>query len=95
MLCDCGGKTYVVNTRQMPESIRRQRKCASCKQSFYTLESRMEEVQIIPAPVKKPAEKPMAQKAADVHRKRVEIRRKNEDHKMRVPSYFIEDEEDY
>ena len=91
MLCDCGGRTYVVNTRQMPESIRRQRKCASCSQSFYTLETRMEEVQMIPVP----ANTPMARKAAEIHRKRVEIRRKNEDRKMQVFDYFIEDEEDY
>lgn len=95
MLCDCGGKTYVVNTRQMPESIRRQRKCCACKQSFNTLESRMEEVQIIPVPVKNAAEKPMAKQAAAIHRKRVESRRMNEDRKIQVPDYFIEDEEDY
>lgn len=100
MLCDCGGKTYVVNTRQHGgNKIRRQRKCEKCKESFYSIEVR-EFVALKDAPVEEtpPAPKPMAKAAAKMQRKKVEVRRKLEDlkqeKKMRVPSYFIE-EEDY
>jgi hypothetical protein len=44
-----------------------------------------------PNPVPEP--KPMAKQAAAVHRKRVEVRRSNEDRKMKVSSYFIEEED--
>lgn len=96
MLCDCGGRTYVVNTRQHGgNKIRRQRKCEACREWFYSIEVR-EFVALKDAPVEEP--KPMAKIAEKVNRKRVEARRKVEDlkqeRKMRVPSYFIE-EEDY
>jgi hypothetical protein len=39
-------------------------------------------------------EKPLAKMAAEIHRKKVEARRKNEDRRSYVPNYFIE-EEDY
>ena len=92
MLCDCGGRTEVVNTRQIDQGVRRQRKCVTCRASFLTTEYR-------DAPKPKPApppvvEKPMAKKAAEIQRKRVEARRKNEDRRSYVPNYFIE-EEDY
>lgn len=99
MLCDCGGKTYVVNTRQHEGKIRRQRKCEACREWFYSIEVR-EFVPLKDAPVAepKPELKPMAKAAEKINRKRVEARRKLEDlkqeRKMRVPSYFIE-EEDY
>jgi transcriptional regulator NrdR family protein len=35
---NCGGKTHVVNTTQQPGGIRRQRKCASCKNNAYSAE---------------------------------------------------------
>jgi len=95
MQCDCGGKTYVVNTRQHDKKIRRQRKCEKCREWFYTVEVR-EFAAFKEVPVEKP--KPMAKVAEKVHRKKVETRRKLEDikqeRKLRVPSYFIE-EEDY
>ena len=99
MLCDCGGRTYVVNTRQLDNKIRRQRTCCVCKKWFYSIEVR-EFVPLKDAPVAepKPAPKPMAKAAAKLQRKKVEVRRKLEDlkqeKKMNVPSYFIE-EEDY
>lgn len=94
MLCDCGGKTYVVNTRQHEGKIRRQRKCEKCREWFYSIEVR----ESVPVAEPKPEPKPMAKAAAKLHRKKVEARRKLEDlkqeRKLRVPSYFIE-EEDY
>lgn len=99
MLCDCGGKTYVVNTRQHDKKIRRQRKCETCREWFYSIEVR-EFVPLKNAPVAepKPEPKPMAKAAAKLQRKKVEVRRKLEDlkqeKKLKVPSYFIE-EEDY
>ena len=95
MLCNCGGRTHVVNTRQLTDKIRRQRKCVACKQSFYSIEVR-EFVPLRNAPVAEP--KPMAKVAEKIHRKKVETRRKLEDikqeRKFKVPNYFIE-EEDY
>lgn len=95
MLCDCGGKTYVVNTRQHEGKIRRQRKCEKCREWFYSIEVR-EFVPLKDTPVAEP--KPLAKVAEKIHRKKVEARRKLEDlkqeRKLRVPSYFIE-EEDY
>jgi transcriptional regulator NrdR family protein len=96
MQCDCGGRTYVVNTRQHSENrIRRQRKCEKCREWFYSIEVR-ELVPLKEVPEEKP--KPMAKVAEKVHRKKVEVRRKLEDikqeRKFKVPSYFIE-EEDY
>lgn len=100
MLCDCGGRTYVVNTRQHGgNSIRRQRKCEACREWFYSVEVR-EFVTFTTPPVAepKPEPKPMAKAAAKLQRKKVEVRRKLEDikqeRKTRVPNYFIE-EEDY
>jgi len=98
MLCDCGGKTYVVNTRQLPAKIRRQRKCEACRESFYSIEVR-EFVPLKDSPeAEAPPPKPMAKVAEKIHRKKVEVRRKLEDLKQerrqRVPNYFIE-EEDY
>lgn len=97
MLCECGNKTFVINTRQINEGVHRQRRCAGCRKSFYTLETRfvMQRVMETPKVEPKPKAQPLAEKAAKIHRKRVEARRKNEDRKDRVPSYFIEDEEDF
>jgi len=89
MLCDCGGRTEVVNTRQMEQGVRRQRKCVTCRASFLTTEYRD-----APKPAPPVVEKPMAKMAAEIHRKKVEARRKNEDRRSYVPNYFIE-EEDY
>ena len=98
MLCDCGGRTYVVNTRQHGgNKIRRQRKCETCREWFYSIEVR-EFVPLKDAPEEEAPPKPMAKVAEKIHRKKVEARRKVEDlmqeRRMRVPSYCIE-EEDY
>ena len=89
MLCDCGGRTEVVNTRQIDQGVRRQRKCVTCRASFLTTEYRD-----APKPAPPVVEKPLAKRAAEIHRKKVEARRKNEDRRSYVPNYFIE-EEDY
>jgi hypothetical protein len=47
-----------------------------------------------PKPAPPVVEKPLAKMAAEIHRKKVEARRKNEDRRSYVPNYFIE-EEDY
>lgn len=95
MKCDCGGKTDVVQTMQVQDAIKRRRKCADCKKSMYTLEVRATVLDATPEPVKPKPEpvKPLAQAAKTIHQKRVEARRKNEDRRNKVPSYFIEDDE--
>ena len=94
MKCKCGGDTMVVLTRTIDGVPKRKRKCDLCGQSFYTIETFLEMASGKPGPKPKPKPpKPMAEKAAEIHRKRVEVRRKNEDRKTKVPSYFIEEED--
>lgn len=95
MKCKCGGDTLVLETRTTDGIPKRKRKCSLCGQSFYTQEIFLEMASGKPGrkPKAPPEPKSMAQKAAEIHRKRVEVRRKNEDRKPRVPSYFIEEED--
>lgn len=96
MKCDCGGKTDVVQTMQVQDAVKRRRKCTDCKKSMYTLEVRATVVEAeLEPPKPKPPEpvKPLAKAAKTIHQKRVEARRKNEDRRNKVPSYFIEDDE--
>jgi hypothetical protein len=95
MKCDCGGKTEVMQTMPVQDTIKRRRKCVDCKKLMYTLEVRavVEEAAPPPPPKPKPEPKPMEKAAKTIHQKRVEARRKNEDRRNKVPSYFIEDDE--
>jgi hypothetical protein len=95
MRCPCGGNTVVMETRTVDNTPKRKRKCELCNQAFYTLETFLEMASGKPGrkPNPIPEPKPMAKKAAEVHRKRVEVRRSNEDRKMKVSSYFIEEED--
>lgn len=95
MKCKCGGDTVVVETRTVDGVPKRKRKCGLCGQAFFTVETFLEMVSSKPGPKPKAKvePKPMAEKAAEIHRKRVEVRRKNEDRKTKVPSYFIEEED--
>ena len=99
MNCSCGGETLVVETRTVEGIIRRRRRCRSCEYTFWTKEIFDREVGRqgkLTKPKKQIYTKP---EAAAVKLKKVETRRKVEDikreKKLRVPSYFIEDEEDY
>ena len=40
MLCECGGKTQIIDSREQAPAIRRRRKCAQCGTTFYTREVR-------------------------------------------------------
>lgn len=40
MLCECGGKTQIIDSRDQAPAIRRRRKCAQCGTTFYTREVR-------------------------------------------------------
>lgn len=98
MKCDCGGKTEVVQTMPIQDTIKRRRKCVDCKKLLHTLEVRAEVLDVEPEPPKpKPKPEPlppMAKAAKTFNQKRVEARRKNEDARSnRVPSYYIEDDE--
>lgn len=96
MKCQCGGKTSVTTTEQREDRVFRRRKCVVCKTNFATLETRISRVT---EPTAKPPPKPdergiyTEQSAAQVKKLKVETRRKIEDRKQRVPSYFIEDED--
>ena len=99
--CECGGSTMVVDTRTMDGVLRRKRKCNVCSGVFFTKEEFLYKAADNPnLPQPKP-EKPKGVFSESVvkavNRKKVETRRKVEDlkqeRKMRVPSYFIE--EDY
>lgn len=45
MLCECGGRTLVADTRQYDGMQLRKRKCKNCNKSFYTKEIRDEETE--------------------------------------------------
>jgi transcriptional regulator NrdR family protein len=97
MNCSCGGETQVAETRIVDEIIRRRRKCKKCEYVFWTKEvfDREPIDKTKKAVVKQIYTKP---EAAAIKQKKVDARRKVEDikreKKLRVPSYFIE-EEDY
>lgn len=103
MKCPCGGGTYVVNTLQLENAIRRQRKCKGCAQSFYTLETTMgedtPEVKLPRATLKKIMKTKMEERRDTILKQRVDARRKAEDIKEAkakrdyIPSYYIEDDD--
>ena len=81
-----------MQTEITKEGVKRRRKCSVCNKLIYTLEKE------IPPPEKKPVPLPDERglyKPKDVpaiKMQKVEVRRKNEDRKMRVSNYFIEDD---
>lgn len=110
MKCPCGGSSKVSSTVQLPEGVLRRRKCETCDKSFATLESMASTPgagahnQVVNKD-KPPSLKPRKPKpdtkglytkpaAAEIKKQKVELRRKAEDRRNRVPNYFIE-EDDY
>jgi len=97
MNCSCGGETLVAETRTVEGIFCRRRKCKQCGYVFWTKEIFDREPR---DRTKKPVVKQVFTKpeAAAIKQKKVDARRKVEDikreKKLRVPSYFIE-EEDY
>jgi hypothetical protein len=99
--CECGGTTMVIDTRTVDGVPRRKRKCNVCSDVFFTKEEFLYKAADNPNRPQPKAEKPKVvfsdSVVKAVNRKKVETRRKVEDLKqerrMRVPSYFIE--EDY
>lgn len=94
MKCDCGGNTHVVDTRKVGNSVRRWRRCKLCDRKLVSVESFVDAAEVS-APIREPkAPKPKKQKTpVAVKRSPVEVRRALEDRKLRVPSYFIEDDD--
>lgn len=102
MKCPCGGGTFVVNTLQLVNAIRRQRKCSKCSQSYYTLEMPMDADRgeaVLPRPIVRDKTK-LEKRRETVLKNRVETRRKVEDIREAkakrdyIPSYYIEDDYD-
>ena len=104
MKCKCGGTTLVTTTKQIPEGIFRRRKCSVCKEIIATLESEVstpgsgrytKEGTRKPKTLPKPDNQGLYTKpdVKIIKAQKVETRRKNEDRKARVPSYFIEEED--
>ncbi len=97
MKCQCGGDTHVIDTRKVGDGIRRFRKCKVCERKMVTLETFVESLG--KAPVKKaraapqPKPKPPKVPVATSNKRKVEVRRRLEDMKLRVPSYYIEDDD--
>lgn len=96
MKCSCGEDTAVTETRTVDGILRRRRRCKVCEYTFWSKEIFDRDVR---APAKpKPKQVYTKPEAAAIKKKKVNTRRKNEDikqeKKLRVPSYFIE-EEDY
>jgi transcriptional regulator NrdR family protein len=105
MKCPCGGSSKVSSTVQLPDGVLRRRRCEACDKSFATLESiastpgagAHNQIANKDKPRKpKPDTKGLYTKpaAAEIRKQKVELRRKAEDRRNRVPSYFIE-EDDY
>ena len=91
MFCDCGSrKSFVVNTRNHENAIRRHRKCTGCNKNFFTVEIKELVSNLPPQPDKRGLYTPEA--AVSLKMSKTLIRRKNED---RVASYYIEDEYDH
>ena len=102
--CKRGGETSVTETRVIEGQYRRRRKCVDCGDAYFTVETYLapayrtsgeaHEKRRVNAP--KPDDKGLYTKkdAATVKKIKVETRRKNEDRKNRVSSYFIEDDFD-
>lgn len=97
MKCPCGGETMVMETRTIDEMFRRKRKCNDCGEYFFTKEVFLflakDNPNAAPAKPKIPATRAAL---TEINRKKVEARRMLEDKrekKLKVPSYFIE--EDY
>lgn len=103
MKCECGGATHVIDTRKAGNSIRRFRKCRVCERKYVTMESFVEAIgKVTPAdkpdPVvvkkkKAATTKPVKAPVTTAKQRKVEVRRRLEDLKNRVPSYYIEDDE--
>ena len=104
--CKCGGETAVTETRVIEGQYRRRRKCVDCGEAYFTVETYLAPAYRTSGEVHKkrrvvvpkPDDKGLytKQDAATVKKIKVENRRKNEDirTKMRIPSYFIEDDFD-
>lgn len=104
MKCECGGHTSVSSTVQRPDGVLRRRKCNTCTRNFTTMEYEVStpgagahnhvrkataKTRVVPKPdVKGLYAKP---DAAEIKKQKVELRRKAEDRRMRVPNYFIEE----
>lgn len=97
MKCPCGGSTYVIDTRKAGNEIRRFRKCKVCERKLVTMETFVEALGKAPTiaqePKPKPKPKPPKVPVATSNKRKVEVRRRLEDIKLRVPSYYIEDDD--
>lgn len=93
MYC-CRSKTPVVQTEITNDGVKRRRKCSVCNKLIYTMEKE------VPPPEKKPVPLPDSRglykpkEVPVIKMQKVEVRRNNEDRKMRVSNYFIEDDYD-
>jgi transcriptional regulator NrdR family protein len=88
MFCDCGSrKSFVVNTRNHENAIRRHRKCTGCNKNFFTVEIKELVSNLPPQPDERGLYTPEA--AVSLKMSKTLIRRKNED---RVASYYIKDD---
>ena len=102
MKCYCGGDTNVTSTVKSLAGVLRRRKCSACGERGQTMEvwvepkykkTRLEGAGLPPVPEEKDIY--TTSEASQIKQRKVAARRLNEDRKLRVPSYFIEDEEDY
>lgn len=95
MKCPCGGNTAVIDTRTIDNTPKRKRKCELCNQAFYTAETFVRMATGKPEKKPKPNEQGLytVPDAKKIKAQKVEVRRKNEDRKAKVPSYFIEEED--
>lgn len=88
------GKTYVTTTVQHASGgVLRYRKCPECTESFSTMENVYKDE---PKPIRGlPKLKPSLPKqdVKLINKIKTEVRRKNEDRRKVVPSYFIEEED--
>lgn len=71
---DCGGRTYVVVSQQLPDGIKRLRRCHTCGVSAYT-----GEVWLTTLPPKANKAVYTQKEVEEMNRDKVNTRRKNED----------------
>lgn len=91
MLCPhCNGRSAVTTSIKLYDGVKRYRKCEDCKRQFHTMETLI---------IKTPDLKPVVEKkelftqqeVSAANMKKVNTRRTNED-RVRVSSYYIEDD---
>lgn len=91
MLCPhCNGKSTVATSIKLYDGVKRYRKCVDCKRQFQTMETLITKTPDL-KPVVEKKELFTQKEVSTANLRKVNTRRTNED-RVRVSSYYIEDD---